>query len=357
MASLHKDPRSPFWQMQFIDVGGKRRVNSTGLRHDDPKQTAQARVLVAQAAASELERGERIRGGDGDAWAWVPKFLRDHSADPDTLRNYKNRWDWIGLFLGDKRIRTPAAVNFRHGQEYIDWRTTYRKKTGHTVCHNTALLEVKTFSLVMQQAVRLGLCAGNPLTRLGIKKDAPEEKPEITDAEFKIILKALKHEEEWMRVSWMISMHTGCRLSETAIPMKCIDFDRGAITFPDPKGGKKRAFTVPMPTALRDLLEKLRKAGRSVTCTLPFQPSRQWQHFFRRVKLEHLTFHCLRVTFVTRLARRGVPLSAAMRLTNHSSELVHRVYQRLGVEDVRNYADEIFAPHDTAKPASVQKLA
>jgi hypothetical protein len=53
----------------------------------------------------------------------------------------------------------------------------------------------------------------------------------------------------------------------------------------------------------------------------------------------HLCFHCLRVTYVTRLAQAGVPLSLAMRLTNHSDELVHRIYQRLGVEDVRQYAN------------------
>lgn len=40
-------------------------------------------------------------------------------------------------------------------------------------------------------------------------------------------------------------------------------------------------------------------------------------------------------TFITRLARNRVPLSHAMRLVNHASTTIHRVYQRLGVEDVR----------------------
>ena len=354
MASLYKDTRSPFWQLQFINVAGKRCVKSTGLRHADPKETAKARVLAAQTAASELDRGECTRGTGGDQWVWVNKFLQDHCSK-DTIRGYKNRWDWLSLFLAEMKIRTPGAVSYHHGQEYIDWRVGFRKKTGHHVCRNTAIYEVKLLSLIMQQAVRLGFCQGNPLTRLGIKKDAPAEKAEISDAEFKIVLKALPGEEEWMRVSWMISMHTGCRLSETIIPMHCIDFQRGTITFPDPKGGKTRAFSVPMPSALRPLFEDLRDRGQKVTCTHPFQPSRQWQHFFKRVKLEHLTFHCLRVTFVTRLARQGVPLSAAMRLTNHSSELIHRVYQRLGVEDVRNYADALFAPAENDQPTNAQK--
>lgn len=349
MASLYKDKRSPFWQVQYIDKEGRRRGHSTELRWDDPKQTAEARILVAKIAASELARGECKRGNNKhgnnkDAWEWVPKFLKNHSESPKTLLDYNNRWNWILLFLTNKRILTPAAVHFRHGQEYIDWRTSFKKRTGKVVCHNTALHELKTFSLVMQQATRLELCPANPLVKLGIRKELPDEKPEITDKEFKVVLGALDQEPEWMQVSWKIAMHTGCRLRETPIPMECIDFKQGRITFPKPKGGRERAFTVPMPKALRPLLEKLRDRGEKITCELPFQPSRQWQHFFRRVGLPHLTFHCLRVTFITRLARKGVPPSSARRLVNHASETIHRIYQKLGVEDVRNYADELSFP-------------
>lgn len=60
---------------------------------------------------------------------------------------------------------------------------------------------------------------------------------------------------------------------------------------------------------------------------------------FKRLGLRHLTFHGLRVTYITRLARACMPLSAAMRLVNHASATVHAISQRLGVEDVRQYAD------------------
>ncbi len=39
-------------------------------------------------------------------------------------------------------------------------------------------------------------------------------------------------------------------------------------------------------------------------------------------------YNCLRVTYVNRLRRAGVPREAAMRLVNHASELIHRIYQR-----------------------------
>ena len=72
---------------------------------------------------------------------------------------------------------------------------------------------------------------------------------------------------------------------------------------------------------------------------MPFQPSRKWGHFFKMLGLDHLCFHCSRVTKVTRLRREGVPREVAMRLVNHSSELIHLLYDRHRVDDLRAYSD------------------
>ena len=328
MATKYPKSRSPYWYLQFIDKDGIRRNQSSGLRFDNPKQTAEADIIVAQLTSAEVSRG--LHGGTPDQrWEFVPKFLRDHCRDDGTYKRYVNRWEWICFFLAEKKIRAPENVTFATAQEYVDWRTEYKKKSGKSV---------KLFSMIMQQAMRLKLCAANPLVKLGMKKDDPDEKPEITDAEFAIILSALENEPEWMQVSWQIAMHTGCRLKDTKLPMNQINFAEDSITFEKPKGGKKRAFSVPMPSALRPVLESLCD-GRKVILEFPFQPSRQWQHFFRRVGLPHLTFHCTRVTYITRLARKGVPLAAAMRLVNHASSTIHRIYQRLDIKDVRQYAE------------------
>lgn len=95
---------------------------------------------------------------------------------------------------------------------------------------------------------------------------------------------------------------------------------------------------------LRPLFQKLHKAKRKFTLEFPFQPSRRWQQFFQKIKLPHLCFHCLRVTYVNRLRRAGVPREAAMRLVNHSSELIHQIYQREKVEDVEQWRDAVKFP-------------
>ena len=77
---------------------------------------------------------------------------------------------------------------------------------------------------------------------------------------------------------------------------------------------------------------------------VPFQPSRRWQQFIIKIEKEHLCFHCLRVTYVNRLRRAGVPHEVAMRLVNHSSELIHKIYQRERVEDVVKWRDAVQLP-------------
>lgn len=209
-------------------------------------------------------------------------------------------------------------------------------------------MELKFLAMLMNEAVRLGHADGNPLTKMDIQKDDPEEKPEMTDEEISRIRAALEKEPEWMQTCFDIALHTGCRLRETRLPLTCISFSEKKITFPHPKGGRHRAFSIPMPTALFPLLKRLKGRLKGLdskyTLEFPYQPSRRWQQFFMKLKLEHLWFHCLRVTFINRLRRARVPMQDAMRLVNHASELIHKIYQREKVEDVEQWRDVVQFP-------------
>jgi integrase len=343
MASIYRKKKSPFWFIQYIDEAGKRRNKSTLFRTDNPGDTVKARTLRANMEAKELNRS----GGPADegGWEkWVIPFLERHCETPRTLERYSGNWQWLATWLQEKRYASPRAITYRNALEYIEWRTSYKKKTGKTVGRNTAIMELKLLAMILGEAVRLGHADANPLVSLKLKRDQPAKKPELTDEEIRDIRDALKIEPEWMQTAFDISLHTGCRLRETRIPLSCIDFAENKITFATPKGGEKRAFSVPMPSALRLLLERIHKEKKKFTLEFPFQPSRRWQQFFIKVKKPHLTFHCLRVTYVNRLRRAGVPREAAMRLVNHSSELVHQIYQRERVEDVAQWRDAVKFP-------------
>jgi integrase len=343
VASLYKKKRSPFWFIQFLDTDGKRRNRSTGFRIDKPDETVKARALRAQVEAKELSRN--VGKSAGDNWdTWVPQYLERHCQSPGTLRRYRGSWAWLAVFLQEKRFHNPRSITYRNALEYIDWRTSYRKKTGKTVGRNTAIMELKLLAMIMGEAVRLGHADANPLVSLKLRRDKPAKKPEMTDAEITRIRQGLGTEPEWMQISFEIGLNTGCRLRETRIPVECLDFTEDKITFPAPKGGEQRAFSIPMPTALRPLLQQIRKSKRKFTLAFPFQPSRRWQQFFVKVGMPHLCFHCLRVTYVNRLRRAGVPREVAMRLVNHSSDLVHQIYQREKVDDVAPWRDAVRFP-------------
>ena len=343
MASLYRKKGSPFWSLQYVDGRGKRRNKATPYRTDNPGDTIKARALRAKSEMQELTRsGSPLDEGGWDNW--VEKFLERHCESTLTFERYKDAWKWLAHWLQDKKYHTPRAISYRNALDYIEWRTSYKKKTGKTVGRNTAIFELKTFAMIMGEAVRLGHLEANPLASLKLKRDKPVKKPELTDDEITAIQKALKDEPEWMQVAFDISLHTGCRLRETRIPLNCIDLVENKITFATPKGGEDRAFSIPMPSALRPMFERMVKGKIKYTLEFPFQPSRRWQQFFIVIKKPHLTFHCLRVTYVNRLRRAGVPREAAMRLVNHSSELIHQIYQRERVDDVAQWRDAVKFP-------------
>jgi hypothetical protein len=63
----------------------------------------------------------------------------------------------IAMWLQYERLHSPRQLTYRRAVEYVDWRTTFKKRTGKTVERNTAILELKMLSLIMGEAVRLAV--------------------------------------------------------------------------------------------------------------------------------------------------------------------------------------------------------
>jgi len=339
MASIYQKKNSPFWYVHYIGKDGVRYNRSTGFRHDNANETREARSLRAKLESEELKAA--TRNVDGTPLDTLADKVIAMLMVPKTRQRYKGAWTNLQLFLTHQRIKAVQQIRYQTAIDYIDWRVQQKRHCGKLITKNTALFEIKVLGQIMQEAVRRGVINGNPLLKLGVKRDPAKIKPALTNDEIMDILQALKEHNmpKWMMRTFLISLHTGCRLSETQIHMRDVDFKNKKISFVSPKGGEARAFSAPIPDALLPLLTEIKQAGETYTLELPKMPSKEWWTFFERIKKSHLCFHCLRVTYVTRLAQAGVPLSLAMRLTNHSSELVHRIYQRLGVEDVRPYAN------------------
>lgn len=346
MASLYRRKRSPFYYISFFEAGERHHV-STGLRFDSATDRRRAQALVAKYTFAEKSVAP-ARAALGTGWDWVPAFLKSIARAPRTLEAYELRWRNLSLYLREEKIAHPRTLRHEHAQAYLAWRTGHKRPAGKFIAHNTATAEIKMLKTILTEAKVRSLVDRNPFESFRARLDPAAEKPEITAAECSRIEAALLTQPLWMRRAWRISMATGCRLRETRIDLRTqVDLARGTLFFPAPKGGRRRAYTIPLPQSLRPLFEELLQTRARYTLDFPPVPSKEWRFFFDSLQMPHLCFHCCRVTFITKLARANVPLSVAMRLVNHASLTIHRIYQRVCLDDLRAWTGKL----DPAPPA------
>jgi integrase len=330
MANLYKRARSPFWWIEYTDMTGDRRQESTKLRHDLAADTRKARELLRAMAAEE-----KTRLSNDERWnAWVVPYLKERYSDESkTLDRYLTCWRNLSAFLDVHRVFVPRQLTRQHVRDYVlKWRQERHAEVGcYEVSKNTALTEIKVLRILMYEAVQLGFATINPCEKLHIRPDKAPRKPRITDAEHEKIMAALRDEPEWMRISYIIAWEQGCRFSETSFPLSDVHLDRNVIGFRT-KGQKASIAEFPLSPNLVPMFRKMKAEGRKITFEIPPMPGKAWWRFFRRLGLGHLCFHCTRVTFVTRCYERGIPKDAVMRLVGHSTYAAHEVYPRLAAD-------------------------
>jgi integrase len=284
----------------------------------------------------------------------VDDLLATHQISDTTRIYYRNSWRNLTRFMAERRILledfTPATAH-----DYIAWRTSMPRTGGGLVGRNQALQDIKILKWIHRQGRLLGHLTTMAMVDFRCRKSPVTRKPVFTDEDIARCRTALSSRfvPDWMRTSFEIAYHTGCRLKETRLPLSCIDLDTGTMTFPEPKGGSGRAYTIPIPDGLQPLFQKLKATPRSHTFEWPGAGTRvssYWRRFFNLLGLKKHSFHGLRATRVTALRRAGIVQAVAMRLVNHSSTLVHELYQRHSVEDLRRYVNAGLPPSKPQTP-------
>lgn len=335
---------SPFVWIQYADTQGLKSYKKTSIRKNDPEKARKiAKALNEQEA--QLLAGPQVRFG---SWNWVSEYLRQrYAARPSTLHFYLIRWDWLRGFMEESDITGPAQFARENAFEYLTWRTSQVKpKSGRSPGINTALIELKLLGLVLDEAVERGLADKNEARKLMIGRTEPALKPEMSDQEIEAIYAAPK--PLWMHRSFHIGLHTALRFSDTAIERSRVNWTAQEIVIDLPKGGRKRAFGINIYPTIREMIEEFMDSGENVLWTLPPKErvltSLSWMHFFRSLGLDHLCFHCTRVSFISRGARGGVPEGSMIKMTNHASKEIHRIYQRLSSTDALRYRSQIAIP-------------
>jgi len=210
-----------------------------------------ARELRAKWEAKELGNSAKETGN----WDWVPAWLDRHCKTELTLERYTTAWKWLASWLQTEHINSPRQISYKKGIKLSQLARHKKKKTGKKAGRNTAVFELKILATAMDEAVRLEESDANPLKSLDVERDPAKEKPEIKEEEIRKILKALEREPEWMRLAFTIALAAGCRLRESRLHVDNIKANK--ISFGKPKGGRKKAFSIPMHSHPIGFLKKV----------------------------------------------------------------------------------------------------
>jgi site-specific recombinase XerD len=338
MASLKPAPNTPNWVLSYRDlVTGEWKTRTLQLRRDSKTDTRKAEAIARKSTADE-RRSKPLMAGQFAQW--VDDYINFRYANENTRKRSGYYWSPLWKYLKEHKITHPQRVRYEHIQKYL----TYRKEEG--VCHNTARQELKFLSTLMDEAVKREYAFNNPLARVRIPKEPSKVKPDLSESDLRKIKAAFAKRPQWMRTVLEICAHTGCRISESSLHSSDVDFKKNLIHFRDSKKDPlhpRKCFSIPLPKGLRPVLKKLFKEHDQTVAPISREQNRLFNKAMSDV-VEGATSHCLRVAFITRCHRQGLSESASMLLVNHSNQLVHRIYSRLNVEDVRKAAKNLPPP-------------
>lgn len=293
-------------------------------------------MLARRLSEEEAEeRGLICRPAQGKLEEWVLPWLiaTYEGTGTTTLEIYKRHWRMVGRFLREERVSTAGEVRREHAAAYMAWRI---KKGGG---RNVAIQELKFLGMVLREAIARGQLSANPLSRLGLKKDAVKEKMIWGDEE---IQKAAAHFERegshWMQCAFYFGLFQAARLRQCQLPLEAIDLKRGVIEYPDKLVKGRKGYSQPIDERFLPILKRLvgraRELGSDVLCVVPWDASLRLRRALDYAGCEGLVHHGLRATWITRAARAGVAESLAMAFCHHESREVHRIYKRLSAISV-----------------------
>ncbi len=101
--------------------------------------------------------------------------------------------------------------------------------------------------------------------------------------------------------------------------------------------------------ATAQLVRRLLRLGQTETYVRPGNPSLRWFKFFESLRHAHpelkfVSHRSLRVTFISRLLRAGVPTDTVANLVGHRSILTTQAYRRINQVEVTQAWSALSAP-------------
>ena len=390
MATLIKNPRSPFYYFKFRLAGGKQvsRVIQPEIEHSPAGATPSERKVFAsrnrqkaQALANRAEEGVRMATGGAD-----PEQLRDFFADvikeatgknirppsikkiyedwlereikkgkdKGTMANYEARFRRFLTWL-EKKAEEPADnLTLQDCQKFYDLRASLISPT--TVKKELEVLGMAFAKAVLKDIVRFNPWGGVDRVKQTRKKGVGSRRA-FSPEQVETLLKVADPE---MGGLIYLQSYAGLRLGDASrLTWSGVDFEGaggvGVLSFIPEKDSFKKEHHEPLHPKLRDYLLRRKKSLKpselQVFPTLACKRvsgagglsrmfkkvmkkagiDSQWQAKQGTVgkRVDGYSNHSLRYFFTSTLRENAVSMENRMDLTGHTSESVHKGYSNM----------------------------
>ena len=380
MASVHRNPASPYWHGAYRDAEGARRKFSTKLTD---RSRALAMVRELEKVAKKARAGLLVESAAREA---ISELVEQATGEPlafETVESWAKTW-----LAGKKAVRAENT-----GVRYTTVMRDFLAFLGPRARLNIALLRtadveafraaevdmgkqgksvnitVKIVGSMVAAAMRRGLVKTN-VASLESLPENPTEKPTFAPAQLSAVARvaATKEKGEW-RTMLLLGYYTGGRLSDLAkLKRGSLDLDKGTVKF---LPRKTKRFNRPVFAPLhRALLEHLRGLDLPSDPEAPILPALSRKaaagenglsKTFGRIvneagiaaptlraaagakgrTMKGLGFHGLRHSFISGLMNAGVTAEMRKRLAGHVVTGVHDAYSHAEVETLRRELNKL----------------
>ncbi len=246
--------------------------------------------------------------------------------------------------------KTLDAISKADVEAYL----TSRRDEG--AAGGTVNRERSVLSHLFTKAITWGLAKVNPVTGSERQTEANENpRPLTLEEEARLMACLPKGKRAWpyWRELVTLDVNTGLRLNEVRHQAwRDIDLPGGSLIVTRPKSGK--AETIPLNTTARTVLASLERTAPVIFPTLPRKLTDVFIKYAEKAKLTDVTFHCLRDTFISRLAPH-VSTPTLMALARHRDYRTTRRYVQVDGKYLRD-AVECLNPGASATTSATEVL-
>jgi len=364
MASIHRDPRSPYWFCAFTLPSGKRTLRST-------KERDRKKALVIcngwDKAAKSAREGELVESQARKVLDDILADVGEKAIRKDTTRDFFTRWlegkrvsksastythyrqtsrDFLEA-LGNRADKPIAVLSAADIETYRDW--LFRRDASNASVKKHLTIVRSALAVAQKQ----DLIDKNPTNTIELPKTVSIQRDVFEPSQVRALIAVAS--PDW-KTAILIGFYSGARLGDVCkLTWNDVDLNRGTISYQQTKTGASIEFPI-HPDLETRLLDIAGDNPRGALCpTLAGRItggegglSAQFGKLLGEAGLDQrkvavnakrsvarLSFHSLRHSFASALANSGISSDIRKKLVGHSSDAIHSRYTHLELSPLK----------------------